>query len=548
MKRKNLFLSLISSVLVAVAIVTVTIVSVVKPNKKNDIGTIPGAGNINIEQGTDVPVIKVDYSEFELENQNRNGTEELPYLIYSAESFKEMLENHGEDENCYLEFAADVDFADVDYVTMFNDNRKLKANINGNGHSLNNINIHVTTENIEDFSYAKFAHIALFGESDGAVIRNLTINNLSVVVDSDVHDHVVDFEGRIYEEFVVSSLIAVANNTTIENVNINSSVDGFSAYFWTNQRNTMGGLLGYANKVEISNSNIKTAINVNAGTNFHVGGVAGYGISSKVLGETKVDVDITVSHNNRLNVAGIFSCALGVDVKDVDVDVDLNTVDSSDERAAYIANIRRDDNGRYNAADMTYASGIVNFIYCNPDQEKSTFENISVKSNVDADIIYAGAFMGTRTNLKNVSFRRYLDLITIKDVVVDVNANVLALHGYSRDLACATISFSEEKKAEEGYCNLRMSGSVKVDTYFETYYDSDTQTYSTFNLPGVTTRVAAKSYSVIDFDIHDMYIEVSSSIYNAIMKQSNRVDANNITSYLNSPEGSEYTFASFKEI
>ena len=35
MKRRNLFLSLISSVLVAVAIVTVTIVTVIQPKKKN---------------------------------------------------------------------------------------------------------------------------------------------------------------------------------------------------------------------------------------------------------------------------------------------------------------------------------------------------------------------------------------------------------------------------------------------------------------------------------------------------------------------------------
>ena len=46
MKRKNLFLSLISSVLVAVAIVTVTICSVIKP-KTNDMREAPSITIIN---------------------------------------------------------------------------------------------------------------------------------------------------------------------------------------------------------------------------------------------------------------------------------------------------------------------------------------------------------------------------------------------------------------------------------------------------------------------------------------------------------------------
>ena len=49
MKRKNLFLSLISSVIVAVAIVTVTICSFIKP-KTNQGNVNPGADNININK------------------------------------------------------------------------------------------------------------------------------------------------------------------------------------------------------------------------------------------------------------------------------------------------------------------------------------------------------------------------------------------------------------------------------------------------------------------------------------------------------------------
>ena len=103
MKRRNLFLSLISSVIVAVAIVTVTICSVI-PKKKTQQG-----GN----QVITTPIVDVnDNKKYEDMNlKERDGSAAKPYVLYSAESFVDMLENFGGRENVYFEVVKDIDFA-----------------------------------------------------------------------------------------------------------------------------------------------------------------------------------------------------------------------------------------------------------------------------------------------------------------------------------------------------------------------------------------------------------------------------------------------------
>ena len=107
MKRRNLFLSLISSVIVAVAIVTVTICSVI-PKKKTQQG-----GN----QVITTPIVDVnDTKKYEDMNLNeRDGSEAKPYVLYSAESFVDMLEDFGGTAGMHFEVVKDIDFSGFNY-------------------------------------------------------------------------------------------------------------------------------------------------------------------------------------------------------------------------------------------------------------------------------------------------------------------------------------------------------------------------------------------------------------------------------------------------
>ena len=240
MKRKNLFLSLISSVLVAVAIVTVTICSVIKPKTNNNDG-VPGADNININSGVNDSNKEDEVdpaTQYDLENRfNRNGSADYPYIIYSVDNFMSMLSTYGGkqkiltmpdmeevvgedgekvmvkklDENgnyifvpvlnedgsniytdVHFELVNDIDFNGVEYVTLFNQGEAFIGHIDGNGFALKNISINVTTENFEsEFSYIsngnRYIKVALFGETDGSTFKDLKIESLDVNVASDVY-------------------------------------------------------------------------------------------------------------------------------------------------------------------------------------------------------------------------------------------------------------------------------------------------------------------------------------------------------------------------
>ena len=87
MKRRNLFLSLICSIMLAVALVTFTVISVVptkdKSNKNQTSQNVSDTGNTGDNQKPENPDVLI--------NEGRDGSEELPYVIYSAETFESFV-------------------------------------------------------------------------------------------------------------------------------------------------------------------------------------------------------------------------------------------------------------------------------------------------------------------------------------------------------------------------------------------------------------------------------------------------------------------------
>lgn len=504
MKRRNLFLSLISSVLVAVAIVTVTIVTVIQPKKKNN-----GDAPVVTTPIVDAPV--QDNKEYESMNEfERNGSKEYPYVIYSADSFVNMLSKFGgkkrivtkpvteiveqdgkqvevlkvdekgyvifepvldsygnETEDVYyFEFVKDVDFAGVEFVTLFNYGKPFIGNIDGKGFALNNISIDVTTENLESkFSYIlngyRYSRIAIFGEMNNASIKDLKINALDVNVANDVYGYISSNLDNDFAEMVVGSLAGIANNSTIENVSINASVAGASYIDGSiSGNNAVGGVVAIVNNFKMTKANVNVAIAANSGRDYLVGGIAAYGRGVEVI-ESEIAVDIKTTYSRKLIMAGMFAYAKTIEAKDTNVNLTVTEVADAQTREAYVSSLTTDAEGNEvlaKAGDMSTIAGLVGILRADDSTQEATFTNIKVNSNIDFDGMFAGAIFDVYSKNK-VTF----GLVELTDVIVNSNVNVLVAHGFARQLVATTVSYTDT--TAEGYYNIKLTGNVEFDKY-----------------------------------------------------------------------------------
>lgn len=507
MKRKNLFLSLISSVLVAVAIITVTVVSVVKPNNKNNGGNVPDVDNINI--GTNVG--DVDYTEFELENSlGRDGSEEFPYLIYSVESFNSLLSTYGSrnnrvvrkavtqevvdengetiteykrDENgrivfedvlndknektygvYFFELACDIDFAGVEFKTLFNDGTSFIGGLDGKNFSLKNISINVTEANLEsDFTYtsnlSKISHIALFGNTKGAKISNIKIENINVELSESVYSFIVDGKynpvGGAYGEVQVAGLIAYAKDTEISGLTMSGSVAGstFKDERYESGNKAIAGVIAYADNSSIKNSNFNVNVKVNASTYSRVAGVIAL-VKNSVIENTTVEATVETIYSRNLTIAGLVAYAKGIEVSGVEVNFNLKETASQEERDAYVSSLSTNSS----ADMMTNAAGLIAEIRANDDTQKAVILNTRVVSNVDFDCAFAGLILDVYSKDKTNT-----SLVTINNISVDMNVNVLAFHALARQLEATNITL-DENSLVDGY-NIVVIGTAKLESY-----------------------------------------------------------------------------------
>ena len=579
MKRKNLFLSLISSVVVAVAIVTVTICSFIIP-KKNQETVNPGAENISINTGiedkpTEEP--KEDENEngdesgdetvdqaaiYDLENKfNRNGSAEYPYIIYSAENFNSLISSFGgkqrivttplteevvdeegktqvvnkldefghlifvevldEEENKtygvnHFELVNDIDFAGVEYTTLFNNDEAFIGVIDGKDFAIKNISINVNENNYEEkFSFVKdgnrYARVALFGEMNGAVIKNLKIDALKVSVSNTVYGYITSSKYELdnpYAELSVAGIAAYVTDSTLENVTVNAEVEGSSYY--VNEKdadgnyianNAMGGIAAVATNLSIEKSNVNVKVMPNAGGEYLVGGVAAYGYTAKVS-DSEINVAVEASYIRNLSIAGMFAYGRVLDIQNTNVNFTLNEIADEATRKTYVESLTGEESVK--AERFTTAAGLVAVLRANDDTQKTVMTNVKVVSNVDFDCIYAGAILDAYST-SDIANSENMKLITLTDVVVEVNANALAVHGFARQLVATTIAYTADATVE-GYFNIKIAGDAKLSSY-EVAINSEENVSR-----GAATILTAASKEFMQYSYANLYIEASESI------------------------------------
>ena len=574
MKRRNLFLSLISSVLVAVAIVTVTIVTVIQPKKKNNQGGPVVTPIVDVEE-------VVDNSQYENENEfERDGSEEYPFLIYSAESFINLVSEYGGKEDRVItkavtekkvvdgkevevlkrdsegyvifekvldengketygvynfELVKDIQFTGVEFETLFNDGTSFKGNIDGKGFALSNISINVTTENLESkFSFDKsledangnviganrFARIGIFGEMSGSKIKNLIIDKLIVNVDKEVYGFISNAkykESKVpFAELSVGGLAAVATNVTLEKVNIEASVAG-SSYInnLISINNAVGGVVAVAENVKMTESKVDVAISANAGTDYLVGGVAGYGREVEIT-KTDIATDIGSSFSNGLIMAGVFGYARTFTGSELNVDFVANETAGEAARKEYVAKLTSDSNGDAclaKAGEMSTLAGLVGILRADNSTQETTLTNIKVNSDVDFDGMFAGAIFDVYSANKTT-----FGLVELKNIIVNANVNVLAVHAFARQLVATTVSY--DNTSEKGYCNIKVTGNVEFEKYTGTVIvknvlgESSVQTVTYHG----ASILAATDLKYVSGTFKDLFIEASSDVDAVLQK------------------------------
>ena len=465
MKKRNLFLSLICSIILTITLVTFTVIGIVNPQggKGNNGGQ--NAGNVN-NPGAEEVVIPVDI------NKDADGSAEKPYYLYSAESFDTLIKEHGA-EGAYFELYTDIDFAGVDFIPYFNQDVAFNGHIIGKGHSLKNISINVSKDNFDAFIYEDEAdrvfdsHIAVFGSIEDAEITDVTFEGLAISVANDVYSTYVPSGGFATEkgysmrELTVASVAAVAKNSTIKvSVDALIDADAYAVYVddYAAGYNAVGAIVAVSDGSTITESYVKATILADSGKNYFIGGVAGYAYNTTVS-KTKIDVAVSGNYEQVLYVGGVAGYAKAGTISEVEVA--LKVLETSSER--YDAGI----NATINESKTSWVAGIVTVVRADSSADAISIADVKVVADVDMDAIYAGAIVEVRSTSTNVS-EVY---VTIKDVILDSKVNVLQAYGLLKKGAHVSLELTKTEldASIEAVFNIRLIGTIKLENTNKTY-------------------------------------------------------------------------------
>ena len=467
MKKRNLFLSLVCSIILTVALVAVTLASVLVPSNKPNVGGNDGS---NVSDRPSQPSNPSDPNKDIPNNDDNDGSEEKPYIIYDAESFMDLLKKYGDQEK-YFELDRDIDFAGTTYVTLFQE-KAFNGHINGKGYALKNISINVNNESLNNFivkdADGKFvSNVAVFGKVNGAEIEDLVYDNLKITIADEVYDYirgglfVADHEGA-FKQLTIGTVAAIAENSTIKaDVVATIDADAYSVYAenYVQGYNALGGMVGVASNVTINDSNVNVKIVANSGEHYFVGGVAAYAYNTTIE-NTKVSANIVSEYDQVLYIGGVAGYVIGAKIENVEVTL-VASQTGNRFNAAGVEKI--------NDSKFTSIAGIVNLIRANDNTQLTSINNVAVTANVDMDCIYAGAVVEVlNADLANaiITSERY---ITIKDVVIDSNVNVLKAFGFAKKLVATTIELSKVAVDIENECtyNVKLTGKVLLSANSE---------------------------------------------------------------------------------
>lgn len=295
-----------------------------------------------------------------------------PYIIASAAhlvEFANIINEVGEQGSTgvekpeYVELVSDIDLAKIDWKPIGVRGHFFQGNFEGNGFTIKNLSMNVNSSNYKDYVSVNtdgeplgYIELGFFGRIAGSSIKDLNFENASVNVAREVYDLLkAPVEpGSEYTRIINLNIGTVAASARYSYITgcdslstISTRIYGFS---YTNEAdnvaNGIGGVVGLAEHVQISNYSVKMNIinNIADFKESYIGGIAGYMqhyLSSNVplgykntIDNCEASIIGSVVYNNQAMIGGLAGFAENADiinsnVKSVNV-VDTTAINSID--------------------------------------------------------------------------------------------------------------------------------------------------------------------------------------------------------------------------
>ncbi len=593
MKKRNLILSVICSAALVVLLAVFSIVDVIGiKNYKNPNNPSNSGSNVSNPSNPEKP----DFDPTLNQGEDK-GSKENPYYIYDVETYNTylaalgdklrdikivkqivslidavdeegnpILNENGEpvktiekdeegnivyvdqlDENgnpvyevvgqepYNFKFLSDVDFAGVDYIPLFNKGTSFIGTIDGDGHTVKNITINVTTDNLAEFAYvngkdATF-HIGVFGNVSNAKIANISYDGIEIFVDHKVYTELrygnlnaADKLNAFPREVTIGALAATVSNSEISaNVSAMIDADAYSIYAESRAQgaNTLGGVLGAMVNTTYSDSKVNVDIIADSDNrNYYLGGVTGYMKDSTI---SKVDANVSVKAvsapnkvavSNRLYIAGVAGFATSANITEVTVNFKVSQTET--ERFS-ISAVKQIDNEKFNVI-----AGIVATVRADNAENKTNISKVIVHANVDMDGLYAGAIYTVSNNEYDTAGTIHEGeyYITIEDTILDSEVNTLKAYGVASQLLYTEIKFSEDftyawmnVNGENIAYAVKLTGNVRLISN----RDVDSLMYVAAIVSGNENNLTTGWNHSLKFDYKELKVIMSQSIANQII-------------------------------
>lgn len=439
--------------------------------------------------------------------QHGVGTVEQPYVIANAKhlvEFANLINTtsavSSKPENVKL--VADIDIGGINWKPIGKQgNNEFTGVFDGNNHTIKNLSISLNETNFYDYvaisgsneNNKAFLDLGLFGKISYAKILNLNVENATINVSNSIYDLIKNEtkpEGAEFEKIVrltIGTVAGSAYNSDIVGAESKSKiVSRINAYSCSNssQVHGLGGVVGVAQLVRVSNYDVKTNIinNQELTKDSRVGGVFGAAYSSynaayineynandkTVIDNVEVDFSATLLYSNASYVGGMIGLGQNVGI--------LNSAVSSFKIVDNTARQFVD----YSLDNVTLAAGVASVLRSvplsgdvadNKDVVKafvSGIENVKVNK---VDVFMLGGDVAGVVGLAGRTFdaqKGLTETMVIKDALVSGNIIANKVGGFSYQVnPGTTVTYSKSYNVPVIDIDLQanMSAGIAVLNY-----------------------------------------------------------------------------------
>lgn len=153
-----------------------------------------------------------------------DGSEEDPYVISNAEQFK-LIATTKDGMNKHYILIDDIDFEDVSFAPIGNEDKPFNGSLDGNGYSIKNLDVSA------DEYVGLFGYVGIYGE-----IENLNVEKSTFTINSKNFEHVYAGaiaavnEGAIWNCYVINSTVSVGESSELLNKHLYAYAGGVAGF------------------------------------------------------------------------------------------------------------------------------------------------------------------------------------------------------------------------------------------------------------------------------------------------------------------------------